>query len=120
MRDLTLHENIGSAMLMIGLLAYFSLVIVYGLWKPYIKKVSVPQAEFAKVARLIWLFSFAAGAGLIILVLGSSESTDWFGRIFSVILCLGIYPVLLAGTFIHGMKRSGFVRTRPRERKRDD
>lgn len=116
MRNLTIYEYMGLATFTIGLLVHFSLGIVYGVWKPYIKKVSLSQAEFAKVTRLMWIFSIVAGAGfMMIIVWGNSAPADWFSRIFFGLICLGIYPAFQTGIFIRGMKRKGFVRRTCRE-----
>jgi predicted membrane channel-forming protein YqfA (hemolysin III family) len=101
MDDLT--DYIGSAIFIAGLFGHYLVGLVYVIVKPCFKKVKVSEAEFSRIIRVMGVLAVIAGIGIVIMILPDQRSTNWFSRVFTLMLCLVIAPFLQTAGFVFFM-----------------
>jgi len=114
MDDLT--DYIGSAIFIAGLFGHYLVGLVYGMVKPYFRKTKLSEAEFSRLIRLMGVLAVIAGSGITIDILADQRTTNWFSRIFTVMLCSVICPLFLTAGFVFYMRLYGHVRRTNREK----
>lgn len=105
--------------MIIGVLLTLVSALFYGLWKPYIKKVKLSQTEFRNAVRFVAISAFVAGFGMTLMISQDFQFGNWFTVTVSLVLCLGLYPLVQTGIFIFHMQREGFVRKVQHEKKNE-